>query len=251
MIKTKSAQDDEARMFAKFKEMLDTLQVSISFHEIFELMPKFTKFIKALLKRTKEKMVKKHVSMTEKDDVVITQSLPPKLKDPGKFTISYNISGVNILHALCDLVSSINVMPLKMVKELKVGETTPSTMTLTLTDSFFTQPIYMLCDMLQHVDELVFHTDFVVLDTKRDSGRSVILRRPFLATGNAKIDIKMGELILKFNKEKVVFKVYDWTPYMENLDTFYHLEEKGRKLNKGIRRSEVTGVRVSLAPDVP
>ena len=37
-------------MFAKFKEMLATIQVSISFHEILELMPKFTKIMKTLLK---------------------------------------------------------------------------------------------------------------------------------------------------------------------------------------------------------
>ena len=46
-------------MFTKFKEMLATLQVSISFHEILELMPKFAKFMKALLKRTKEKVDKR------------------------------------------------------------------------------------------------------------------------------------------------------------------------------------------------
>lgn len=103
-------------MFAKFKEMLDTLQVSISFHKILELMPKFDKFMKALLKGKNEKVVKKHVNLTEKDEVVIPHALPPKLKDPGKFTISCNIGEVNILHALCDLGSSINVMPLKIVK---------------------------------------------------------------------------------------------------------------------------------------
>ena len=103
--------------------------------------------------------------------------------------------------------------------------------------------------MLVDVDGLMFPV-VVVLDTKRDSVGSVILGWPFLATGKAKIDVEMGELILKFNKNKVVFKVNDWTPYVENLDTCYHLEEKGSKVGKGQRRGEVTGVRVSLAPDV-
>lgn len=61
-------------------------------------------------------MINEHVNMTEKDDVVKPQSLSPKLKDLGKFTISCNISGVNIPHALCDMGSSINVMPLKSIK---------------------------------------------------------------------------------------------------------------------------------------
>lgn len=59
-------------MFVNFKEMLVTLHVSISFHHILELMPKFVKFMKALLKGMKEKGVKEHVNMIEKDEVVIS-----------------------------------------------------------------------------------------------------------------------------------------------------------------------------------
>lgn len=58
-------------MFAKFKEMLATLQVSILFHETLELTHKFTKFMKELLKWTKEKVVKEQVNMTEKADMVM------------------------------------------------------------------------------------------------------------------------------------------------------------------------------------
>lgn len=79
--------------------------------------------------------------MTEKDDMVMPQTLPPKLKDPSKFTIYFYIGGVKIPHALCDLGSSINLMPLKKVKELKVGDITLSNMTLTLADQSVTQPL--------------------------------------------------------------------------------------------------------------
>ncbi|XP_050889969.1 uncharacterized protein LOC127095302 [Lathyrus oleraceus] len=215
--------------------MLATLQVSISLHDILELMPKFVKFMRELLKGTKEEAVKEHVDMTEKDEMVISQALPPKLKDSGNFTISCNIGKVNIPHALCDLGSSINVIPLKTVKDLKVGEITSSNMTLTLADSVVTQPVGFYVTLL---------------DTKGDSGGSVILGRPFLATEKAKIDVETGELILKFNKKKVVFKVYNRTPYVENLDSYYHLEEKGTKVDKGQSRSETTDVRVSLVSDV-
>ncbi|XP_050876167.1 uncharacterized protein LOC127079843 [Lathyrus oleraceus] len=173
--------------------------------------------------------------MTEKDDVVKPQSLSPKLKDLGMFTISCNIGGVNIPHALYDMRSSINVMPLKSIKELKVGETKLSYMTHTLADSSITQSISIYATLL---------------DTKGDSRGSIILRQPLLATEKAKIDVETCELMLKSNKRKVVFKVYDVTPYEDNVDTYCHLEEKGRKVDKGIMRREVTGVRVSLVPDV-
>ncbi|XP_050896177.1 uncharacterized protein LOC127102896 [Lathyrus oleraceus] len=179
IIKKKPVQEDESTMFAKFKEMLATLQISISFHEILELMPNFFKFMKALLKGTKGKAFKEHVSMTENDEMVISQDFPPKLKDSA-------------------------FMPLKTVKDLKVGEIIPSNTILTLADSSLTQSVGILHNVLVHVDGLVFPVDFVVLDTKGDSRGSVILGRPFLVTGKAKIDVETGELILKFNKNKVV-----------------------------------------------
>lgn len=103
-------------MFAKFKEMLTILQVSILFHEILELIPKFSKFIKALLKGTKQKVVKEQVNMNEKGEMAVPQKFPPKIKEPCKFTISCNIGGVKIPNALCDLGSSINFIPLNKVK---------------------------------------------------------------------------------------------------------------------------------------
>ncbi|XP_050902840.1 uncharacterized protein LOC127115305 [Lathyrus oleraceus] len=172
--------------------------------------------------------------MTEKEEMASPQVLPPKMKDSGKFTITCTISGEKITHALCDLGSSINVTPLKKLKELKIGEIIPSNMTLTLVYLFVTHPIGIVQDMLVQVDGLTFPAYFMVIDMKEYSGGSVILGRPFLATGKEKIDVEIGELILKFNKEKLVFNAYEWTPYMDDLDTFYQLEEKGSKVHKGM-----------------
>ncbi|XP_050876135.1 uncharacterized protein LOC127079810 [Lathyrus oleraceus] len=183
IIKKKLIHEEEARMFAKFKEMLTTLQ--------------------AILKGTKQKVVKEQVNMTERDEIAVPQTFPPKLKDPGKFTISCNIGGVKIPHALCDLGYSINVMPSNKVKEFNLGEIILSNMTLTLADSFVTHSLDILQDLLVHVDVLVFPMNLVVLDTKGDSGGSVILRCPFLKNGKALINLETGELVLKFNKEKV------------------------------------------------
>lgn len=225
--------------------MLTTLQVSISFHEILELIPK------ALLKGTKQKLVKEQVNKTWKDETTVPQALPPKMKDPVKFTITCTIGGVNIPHSLCDLGSSIDVMPLNKFKELKHGEVIPSNMTLTLADSTITHLIGIIQDMLVHVDCLVFLADFVVIHMKGDSGESIILERPFLATRKALIDVETSELVLKFNNEKMAFKVYEWTLYMDNLETCYQLEGKGSNDDKGKKESELISVRVSLAPDMP
>lgn len=110
IIKKKPLQEDEAWLFARFKEMLAKLQVSIYFHEVLELMPKFSKFMKALLNCTKKKLDKELVNITEKCNTAGPETMPPKLKDLGKFTISCAIGGVKIPRALCDLGSSVNVM---------------------------------------------------------------------------------------------------------------------------------------------
>ena len=109
-------------------------------------------------------------------------------------------------------------------------------MTITLVDSFVTRLLCIVQDVLVHVDGLTFPVDFVVVDMKNDSERSVILGHPFLAIEKVKIDVDTCELILKFNKEKVVFHAYQWKQYVEDLKTFYQLEEKGREVHKRMKK---------------
>lgn len=154
------------------------------------------------------------------------------MKDPGKFTIACTIGGVKILHALCDLGSSINVIPLNKFKEMKLGEIILSNMTLTLVDSSVTHPLGIIQELLVHVDGLVFPAYFVVIDMKGDSEGSVILKCPFLVIGKSLIDVEIGEVVLKFNKEKEVFNVYEWTPYVDDLETCYNWKKKVVRLIK-------------------
>ncbi|XP_050902246.1 uncharacterized protein LOC127112282 [Lathyrus oleraceus] len=134
--------------------------------------------------------------MTEKCDMTLLQTMPTKLKDPYKFTISCTIGGVEIPHALCDLGSSINLMPLNKEQELNLGEIIPCNATLTLADLFVTRPHGVLQDVLVHVNGLVFPANFMVVDMKGDISGSVILGCPFLVTEKALIDLEISELRL-------------------------------------------------------
>ncbi|XP_050892563.1 uncharacterized protein LOC127098101 [Lathyrus oleraceus] len=231
IIKKKPVHENEAGLFAKFKEMLITLQ--------------------ALLNDIKHKSVKEDVNMTEKDETEVSPTLALKLKDLGKFNTACTNGGVKILHALCDLGSSINVIPLNKVKEFNLEETISSNMTLTLDDLFVTHPLGILQDVLVHVDGLVFPVNFVVIDKSRDSRGPVILGRSFLKTEKALIYVETDELSLKFNKEKVIFNVYEWAPHVVDLETCYRFEEKGNKVEKGESERELTGVRESSVTVYP
>lgn len=74
---------------------------------------------------------------------------------------------------------------------------------------------------------------------------------PCLETGKALIDREIRELSLKFNNEKLVFNLYEWTSYVDDLETCYQLEEKGSKVDKEENKGQLSGMRVSLVPDVP
>lgn len=90
----------------------------------------------------------------------------------------------------------------------------------------------------------------MVVDMKGDTSDSMILERLFLATKKALIDVETGELCLKFNKEKMVFNVYEWTPYIYDMEACYQMEEKSSKVDKGRKKGKLSGVWVTLALDV-
>lgn len=57
-----------------------------------------------------------------------------------------------------------------------------------------------------------------------DLKTSLRLERPFLATGKALIDMEMGELILRFNNEKVVFNVFEMMQYHKENPQCYRID---------------------------
>ncbi|CAA0828832.1 Unknown protein, partial [Striga hermonthica] len=139
------------------------------------------------------------------------------------FTIPCTIGNISINNALCDLGASINLMPLSIFKKLGLGEVKPSTVTLQLADRSITYPKGIVEDVLVKIDKFIFPVDFVVLEMEEDNDVPLILGRPFLATGDALIDVKNGELTLRVNDEHVSFykamKFHDNNAHCNFLDT--------------------------------
>ncbi|XP_050900450.1 uncharacterized protein LOC127107199 [Lathyrus oleraceus] len=162
--------------------MISKIQVSISFHNILELIPEYAKFMKEFLLRKKKSTLGENVVLTEKCSAIIQRKLSPNLKDPGRFTIPCTIREVKIPHTLYDLGANINLMSLALVKKLKLGEPKHTNMTLTLIDLSTTHPYGVIKDVLVKMDELVFLTNFVIVDINEKYAALVILGRHFLAT---------------------------------------------------------------------
>ena len=74
------------------------------------------------------------VALTEEYSTTIQTKLPPKLKAPGSFIARCAFGDIVFGKAMCDLGASINLMPLSIYKQLKLGEVKPTTITLQLAD---------------------------------------------------------------------------------------------------------------------
>ena len=64
-----------------------------------------------------------------------------------------------------------------------------------------TYPQGILEDVLVKVDKFILPVDFVVLEMEENREVLIILGRSFLATGQASIDVKNGQLTLRVGDE--------------------------------------------------
>ena len=99
--------------------------------------------------------------------------------------------------ALCDLGASINLMTLSIMKKLGISEVKPTMVSLQLADRSINFPYGIVEDVLVMVDCFMFPANFLILDMEEDAKMLLIVRRAFLATGRALIDVQQGELMLR------------------------------------------------------
>ncbi|GKC12871.1 reverse transcriptase domain-containing protein [Tanacetum coccineum] len=145
--------------------------------------------------------------LNENCSAVILNKLPKKLGDPGRFLIPCEFSRINTCNALADLGASINLMPYSVWKDLSLPELTPTCMTLELADRSITEPIGIAKDVRLMVGKFQFPADFVVVDFEPDPRVPLILRRSFLKTSRALIDVYEGEITLRVGKEAITFNL--------------------------------------------
>jgi hypothetical protein len=152
------------------------------------------------------------------------RKLPPKLKDPGSFTIPCKIGDQLFDRALLDLGASINLLPYTVYETLGLGELQPTSITLQLADRSIKRPRGILEDVLVKVDQFILPADFIVLDMEESPmplPLPIILGRPFMRTADTKICVKKGTVSMKVNGEKIEFKVFDALKLpLDNLDCF-------------------------------
>ncbi|GJX67772.1 putative reverse transcriptase domain-containing protein [Tanacetum coccineum] len=138
---------------------------------------------------------------------VLLNKLPSKEKDLGSFTIPCDIGQLHINNALADLGASISLMPYTMYEKLGLGEPKATRMSLELADRSIQYPRGIIENVLIKVDKFILLIDFVILDMPEDSIVPIILRRPFLETAQAMIDIFNEKITLRVGDDEVIFDV--------------------------------------------
>jgi len=168
--------------FGKFLDMLKKLHVNVPFLDALSEMPLYVKFLKEILLKERKIDVHETVALGEEYSVVVLNQFPAKLKKPGRFCIPCMIESVSIDRALCDLGSSVSLMPYSILKRLGLGELRPTIISLRLADRSIKYTLGILKDVTIKVGDFYVPINFVILDMVEDSRTQILLGRPFLVT---------------------------------------------------------------------
>nr|GEU79456.1 retrotransposon protein, putative, Ty3-gypsy subclass [Tanacetum cinerariifolium] len=140
---------------------------------------------------------------------VVLKKLPEKLGDPGRFLIPCDFSEFDNCLALAELGASINLMSLSIWKKLRLPTLNDTKIGLELADRTISKPTGVAENVFVKVGKFYFPADFVVFDFIVDPRVPLILRRPFLSTAHALIDVYEGVIILRHDEQSLTLKCGD------------------------------------------
>ncbi|CAL9019012.1 unnamed protein product, partial [Prunus brigantina] len=254
-----------------FDEIMETfkkVQINIPLLNAIAQIPKYAKFLKDLC--TNKRRFKEHeqVALSEEVSAVLQRKLPPKLKDPGSFSIPCIVGDCKFQKALLDLGASINLMPYHVYEKLNLGELQATSVSIQLADRTIRYPKGILEDVLVKVEELILPADFLVLEMEKapihDNQLPLILGRPFMATAGAIIDVKKGTLTMNVFDETIAFKVFEASKFpsdehevfqLDAIDTMVkealpmsYLEPIEACITQSIRKEEVDSLEAVISP---
>jgi hypothetical protein len=133
----------------------------------------------------------------ERYSAAILDGLPDKMGDVGVSTISCLIGTQKFDEALCDLGASVSIMLKVIYDQLNHDSLVPTSMHLHLLDQSIRHPVGIVEDIPVRIKKSFVPVDFVVLEMDVCHQIPLILRRPFLSTTGATVDV--AARIIKLN----------------------------------------------------
>nr|GEV35897.1 ribonuclease H-like domain-containing protein [Tanacetum cinerariifolium] len=102
--------------------------------------------------------------------------------------------------------ASVSVIPLSTYLNLGLRVLAHTKLIVELADRTVKYPKGIAKNVLVCIGKFVFPIDFIILDMSEDVKVPLILRRPFLSTTHAKIDVFKRKSTLRVEDEKIIFK---------------------------------------------
>ncbi|CAA7031627.1 unnamed protein product [Microthlaspi erraticum] len=133
--------------------------------------------------------------------IIQRKVISDKKEDPGSFTLPCMLGPLSFKNSLCDLGSSVSLMPLSVAKRLGYHKYQACGISLVLADRSIRLPTGMLEDLPLRIGNVEIPTDFIVLEMDEEPTDPLILGRPFLATARAMIDVCEGTIELNLGKD--------------------------------------------------
>ncbi|XP_019183956.1 PREDICTED: uncharacterized protein LOC109178859 [Ipomoea nil] len=187
--KESDKEDEQVPKESSSDQNLTSSTINIPFAEALANMPSYAKYIKEIMSNKKKLEEFATVHLNEECSAILQSKLPPKLMDPGSFSIPCTIGNTVVDKCLCDLGASINLMPLTLFNKLEIAEMKPTTISLQLADRSIKYPHGVVEDILVKVGKFYFPGDFLILDMGSDTDTSLILGKlksrrfcPFMVT---------------------------------------------------------------------
>ena len=135
---------------------------------------------------------------------VLPCQLPIKEPNPGDFLLPCTIGNLKIL-ANSDLGAGINLMSFSLFNELKLTDMKETDMILEMADTSRSRPRGTVENILVKTGQLLFPTDFVIIDMDNRRHNNLILGRPFLATSHAHIKVFEKQISLEAGGNRINF----------------------------------------------
>ncbi|XP_026428501.1 uncharacterized protein LOC113324395 [Papaver somniferum] len=204
--------------------VLKKIRVNIPLIDVIRQVPKYARVLKDLCTKKKRLTGNEVMSVGENVSAILQKKLPPKCKDPGNLDIPVVIGNKRFGKAMLDLGASVNVMPASIYESLNLGPLRENRIFLELADRSNVYPKGIIEDVLVQVSQLIFPSDFVVLemDRRSDAFIPLLLERPFMKTAKTVIDVDKGKLTMEFDNEKIRFNIFGEMRYPSDVHSDVH-----------------------------
>ncbi|XP_024016274.1 uncharacterized protein LOC112089752 [Eutrema salsugineum] len=197
---------------AKCREMLKDLTVKLPLADAVQMIPALKRYMKGLV--SGKAVEEESVMMVSKEcSAVLQNKVLKKRSDPGRFVLSVRIGNVLFARSLCDLGSSVNLMPYSVAKRLGYTRFKATKISLVFADRSTKFPVGILEDLDVQIGDTLIPADFVVLEVDEEPKDPLIFGRSFLCTGGAIIDVKggvidlqLGDMVVRFEMNKLLKK---------------------------------------------